>query len=364
MSNAAQSNPGRGVNALFAAACLVVVIAGLKAASSMLLPVLVSLFLAIITLPLVLRLQHWRLPPAAAVPLSVFIVLVVLGVMLVVVSGSATRFIENYNHGDYKEPLNERRHEVLEIIPPTVNKWLIEKDIDLEQFRFSDLGAGFFLQYTTSALSGLTSVLGNSLTVVLIMIFVLFEAAVFPRKLQLALGEEHIDSGRVRGIVQEVQAYFGLKTLTSLATGALVTLWLWLCGVEFPVLWGLAAFILNFVPNIGSFMAAVPAVLMAMLLNGFGNAAMVIAGYVVINVGIGNFVEPRVMGKRLGLSTLVVFLSLIFWGWVWGPIGMLLSVPLTMFVKILLENTPDLRWLAVLLSDDSSVESLPQKTAG
>jgi hypothetical protein len=120
-------------------------------------------------------------------------------------------------------------------------------------------------------------------------------------------------------------------------------------GVDFPFLWGLLAFFLNFVPNIGSVMASLPPILMALIQHGPGRALLVMLGYVVINMVIGNMLEPRLMGRRLGLSTLVVFLSLLFWGWVWGPIGMLLSVPLTVVLKILLEHSEDFRWLAVLL---------------
>ena len=104
------------------------------------------------------------------------------------------------------------------------------------------------------------------------------------------------------------------------------------------MLWGLVAFLLNFVPNIGSIIAAIPAVLLALLINGTTIAILTIAGYVVVNITIGNVVEPRVMGRGLGLRMLVVFISLVFWGWVLGPIGMLLAVPLTMTLKIMLES--------------------------
>ena len=120
-------------------------------------------------------------------------------------------------------------------------------------------------------------------------------------------------------------------------------------GLAFPMVWGLLAFLLNCVPSIGAIIAAIPAVLFALVQHGPGSALVVAIGYIVVNTAIGSLLEPHLIGRTLGLSTLVVFLSLVFWGWVWGPLGMLLSVPLTMIVKIFLENSEDLRWVAVML---------------
>jgi predicted PurR-regulated permease PerM len=141
-----------------------------------------------------------------------------------------------------------------------------------------------------------------------------------------------------------------IKTAVSLLTGISITLWLLFLDVDYPVLWGLLAFMLNYVPNIGSIIASVPAFLLAFIQHGISHALLAILGYVVVNVVVGNIIEPRYMGKQLGLSPLVVLLSLVIWGWVLGPVGMLLSVPLTMIVKIALEATEDLRWVAIMLS--------------
>ncbi len=133
-------------------------------------------------------------------------------------------------------------------------------------------------------------------------------------------------------------------------------------GVDFPLLWGMLAFLLNYIPTFGSILAAIPPVLLAMVQLGPGHAIAALAVFVMLNVLLGNFVEPYFMGRRLGLSTLVVFLSLVFWGWVWGPVGMLLSVPLTMIVKIMLENTEDLSWIAVLLGAGPKHEPAAKST--
>jgi predicted PurR-regulated permease PerM len=186
--------------------------------------------------------------------------------------------------------------------------------------------------------------------VFLIMAFMLSEATVFPDKLHYITGDSSTDEDRMAKVVKEVQTYLGIKTVISLATGLLLGGWSYFMGLDFPVLLGLIAFLLNYVPTVGSIIAALPALLLSIILVGTAaHAILVTLGYVVVNTVFGNILEPNLMGRRLGLSTLVVILSLLFWGWAWGPLGALLSVPLTVIVKIWLENTTDLRWVAVLL---------------
>jgi predicted PurR-regulated permease PerM len=147
-----------------------------------------------------------------------------------------------------------------------------------------------------------------------------------------------------------------IKTVISLATGILITLWLYILDVDYAILWGFVAFLLNYIPNIGSVVAAVPAVILAFIQYGIGNAALVTVGYIVVNFIIGNVIEPRVMGRKLGLSTLVVFLSLIFWGAMLGLVGAILSVPLTMTLKFAFENNESTRWISVLLGSEKFEE--------
>jgi predicted PurR-regulated permease PerM len=151
-------------------------------------------------------------------------------------------------------------------------------------------------------------------------------------------------------IAADERRYMFLKTVMSLLTGALVALWLLLLEVDFPILLGVLAFALNYIPAIGSIVAALPGILLAFIEFGFGTSTLVAAGYVVINVGVSNGIEPRYLGNGLGLSPLVVILSVLLWGWVLGPMGMLLSVPLTMSVKIALASDEGTQWLAILMS--------------
>jgi predicted PurR-regulated permease PerM len=132
----------------------------------------------------------------------------------------------------------------------------------------------------------------------------------------------------------------------------LIGLWLYILGVDFPILWGFVAFLLNFIPNVGQIFAAIPAVLLALLQLGVGPAVLAAAGYLVIGFTLGNAVEPRLMGRKLGLSTLVVFLSLLFWGNLLGPIGVILCIPLTMTLKFAFESDPSTRWIGILLGSE------------
>jgi predicted PurR-regulated permease PerM len=198
-------------------------------------------------------------------------------------------------------------------------------------------------------LTGLSGLLSNILFILLTVIFILLEASGFPQKLRAAVKDPEESLGRLSTFTESVNRYLAIKTLTSLMTGVLIWIWLWILGVNYALLWGLLAFLFNYVPNIGSFIAAIPAILMAFIQLDARAGLLASMGYIAVNVSVGSVIEPRFMGRGLGLSTLVVFLSLVFWGWVLGPVGMVLSVPLTMIVKIALESSEETRWIAVIL---------------
>jgi predicted PurR-regulated permease PerM len=232
--------------------------------------------------------------------------------------------------------------------------------ISTEMLRLEEvLDPGSLMRSFVGGLLSVASFASDSLIVLFTMILMLFEASYFDRKLRAMMKE----GGDTRAFVyhqvaEKVQKYMALKALVSLATGLLVTVLLKVVGVDLAVLWGFVAFLLNFIPNLGSIIAAVPAVLLALIQLGPGAAIVVALGYLAINVLMGSIIELRLMGQTLGLSTLVVFLSLLFWGWLWGTVGALLSIPLTMIVKILLESNPATRRVAIVLSDSASVERM------
>ncbi|MCJ7753440.1 MAG: AI-2E family transporter [Thermoanaerobaculales bacterium] len=341
------SRPRLGARFLMVGAAVVVVLAGLKAAQSLVIPFLLALFLAIICFPAVAWLTARRVPVGLAVIAVVIVLLAAFSGFGAIVGGSVDDFTAFATQ-------NQARFDGL---VKSASTWLEAREIDPESLDLLNmLQPGKLINLLGGVLKNLAAVLSNFFLIMLTMIFMLFEAASIPVKIRAAVGKGQFDIDNIRHAVIQVQHYLGLKTVTSLTTGILVGLWTAILGLDFAVVWGLLAFLLNYIPSIGSIVAAVPAVLLGLVQGGIGYAILVAVGYVVTNIGIGNFVEPWLMGRTLGLSTLVVFLSLVFWGWMWGSVGMLLSVPLTMIIKILLENTDDLQWISVMLDNRRGAE--------
>ena len=328
-------------------AAVVVVLAGLKAAQSLIIPFLLALFLAIICTPAVAWLTRRRIPVGLAVLAVVIVLLAAFSGFGAIVGGSVNEFTAFATQ-------NQARFDGL---VKSASTWFEARDIDPASLDLLNmLQPGKLINLLGGVLKNLAGVLSNFFLIMLTMIFMLFEAASFPVKVQAAVGKGRLDIGNIRHAVIQVQRYLGLKTVTSLTTGLLVGVWTAILGLDFAVVWGLLAFLLNYIPSIGSIVAAIPPVLLGLVQGGLGYAVLIAIGFVVANVGIGNFVEPWLMGRTLGLSTLVVLLSLVFWGWMWGSVGMLLSVPLTMIIKILFENTDDLQWIAVMLDNRRGAE--------
>ena len=347
---------------LLVAACVVVLVAGLRAASSIMIPFLVAIFIAAISLPLLSWLQQ-RLPMIVAVLGTILMDLLVLALVGYLVGSTANQVAGEM--GEIQSTLTEWIEDGggwLEERGVPVASWWAGDD-SLSQALFSRFEPGFLVDFVNRTLRATTAALSSFLVISLIVIFTLFEAATFGPKVRAAFGSDGAEARFARAM-HEIQHYMGIKTVISLATGLLIGIWVGVLGVEFAIFWGLVAFVLNFIPNLGSIIAAVPTTLLAMVQIGVGRALLVALGYLVVNMVIGNFIEPPLLGRRLGLSTLVVVLSLVFWGWVWGPVGMLLSVPLTMVVKILLENTEEFRWVAVLLGDSREAKRLAPVSGG
>lgn len=356
---------GTGLRALLITACAVILIAGLQAAAELVVPVLVALFLSVLFIPLVATLQRKGVPNWASVPVTFLIVLTVFVLLSLVVGRSINQFRGNLP--EYQAGLQDQLREPLAWISAKASALGMDLKPEALREKFDTQRVFGWLGQATGAIADLLS---NTMFVVLTVLFVLAEAAGFPSKLREAFGADGLAFGESAKVVVALREYLRIKTFTSALTGLLAGLLCWIFGIDYPLLWGLAAFALNYVPTIGSMLAALPPVLLAFVQPvDAGSSALtrtlfVGGGYLLINTVIGNYVEPRMMGRKLGLSSLVVFLSLVFWGWVLGPVGMLLSVPLTMVVKILLENSSDLRWAGVLLGPGGEdVSSLAQLDA-
>ena len=331
-----------GARFLLMGASFVIVVAGLRLGASMLLPFAVALFIAVMSMPLMFWLQLRRVPAPLAVCLTMLVIGALLGGIILLGTQSVAEL-------QTQLPGYQDRLRIL--YQSWVDGLSTRFGVPLDQYltlSLIDPGAaiGFFGQ-TAARVVGF---LGNTFVVLLIMAFILAEATVLPFKFRAILGPKAGDGRRMTKVIREVQEYLGIKTAVSLATGLLIGLLAWFLGLDFPVLLGLIGFVMNYIPTVGSILAAVPALVLSLLQFGtLGHFLAVAISYGAVNTVFGNIIEPNLMGRRLGLSTLVVILSLLFWGWLWGPVGALLAVPLTMVVKIMLENTEDLRWMAILL---------------
>lgn len=325
---------------LLGTAGLVVVVAGLRAAAVFFLPLLLSLFLTILALPFFSWLRRHRTPAWLAIALTMLVVVAVLGMVGLVLSLSIedlTKKLPEYE--TQMRSATSRTIDWLERHRVAVPREITTEILDLEAM--ANLVAGAF--------RGVATALSSFLLILLMMVFMLWEAVILPGKLQVAERWGAVDLARWRPIVSRVQRYLILKTLVSLATGVAAALLVWLVGLDFALFWGFLAFALNFIPNIGSFFAALPALALSAVQLGAPRTFVIAAGYLAINMVLGNIVEPTLMGRGLRMSPLAIFLALVFWGWVWGALGMILSVPLTVSIKILCENTEGLRWVAALL---------------
>ena len=327
----------------------VIVLAGMRAASGIIAPFLVAVLIATMAAPLVFWLHRRGVPKV----LSVLIVIGAIVGILSLVGGIALTSLKDFNETlpEYQAQLELRIGDI------TANITALGRRFGIS-FRAADiwnmLNLGSAARMASVAVLEAGNFLTKALLVVFMTLFLLFEGFRLPAKLEQAIGYSEQTWSGFRTYVQSVQKYLVVKTASSLATGIVAGTWLWILGVDHAVFWGVVTFLFNYVPNIGSFAAAVPPMLMAVVQYGLGVCLLVAAGYVVINVVIGGLIEPNFMGSSVGLAPLVVFMSLVFWGWVLGAAGMLLSTPLTISLKIALENFSDTNWIADILGSGKS----------
>jgi AI-2 transport protein TqsA len=343
---------GSALRALVIAASLIVVIAGLEAAADVLLPLLFSSFLAILAAPVVLALRRLRIPGPLAI---LFVVLLVAGALVAftaIVAETVRTFSAELPR--YEAPLQDLVRLALDQL----------RLLGLQAPEIQDLGSylepSSILEVVGQTVNAVVGVVSRLLIVTVTLTFILLEATDVTDKIKVAFGADVAESGMAKVLTDashKVQRYLAIKTIVSLATGLLAWLLVGSIGVDFPLLWALLAFLMNYIPSIGSIVAAIPPVLLAMVQLGPGWAAAVAVGYLVINVTLGNFIEPRLLGRSLGISPLIVILSLLFWGWVWGPVGMLFSVPMTVIAKLVLESYEDTRWMAVMLGNARDLDA-------
>jgi predicted PurR-regulated permease PerM len=328
-------------------AAIVIILAGVKYAENIVSPMLIALFITAISAPAMTWLTQRKVPPGLAVTIIVLNIIIFGFFISSILSSSLQGFSANIP--DYQARLL--------VITDSLSATLINLGIELHLDKLREiLNLGKVMSFVGATFNQLLSALTNIFLILMVVIFLLLELATFRSKLTAISDNPRQTLAHLEQVSGTISRYFKIKTLTSIMTAVPIIIVLSIMDIDFPVLWGMLAFLLNFVPNIGSIIAAVPVVLLALIQFGFVAAGEVILLYLVMNNLIGNFIEPRIMGQSLGLSTLIVFLSLVFWGWLLGPIGMFLSVPLTMTLKIIMDSNENTRWISVILSNESEPE--------
>ena len=324
---------------LVVAAAFVIVVSGLKMAGPLLVPFLLAVFIAMIVSPLLAWLKRYHLPNGVAIFVVIALVFSV-GLILAAVIGSS---VDNFRQDipTYSSKLTA--------MSTSIQQWLSQRGIAIDSEQWSNsFNPGAVMGVVGNTLASFGNVMTNAVMILLTVIFILAENVSFGEKLRSATGSNNSQEW-LRTFSDSVHSYLAIKAAISLLTGLIIFIWLTILGVDYAVLWGLIAFLLNFIPTVGSFIAAVPAVLLALVQLGVFEAGLTLAGFVVVNLIMGNVLEPRWMGRGLNLSPLVVFVSLVLWGWVLGPVGMLLSIPLTIMLKIALESQDETRWIGIML---------------
>jgi predicted PurR-regulated permease PerM len=321
-------------------AAFVIILAGMKQAQSFLTPFLMALFIAIICAQPILWLKKKNVSSGLAVLIVIVGLLAVYTGLNWLVGSSLSLFIRDASK--YSENLKE--------LTESAGGFFSKRGINIAVFG----GAGSMdpakvMEHTRTVVSHIREMVSNEITFLFLTLFLLAEVEAIRLKIRAILKGNDADFEYWRTIGKKIRHYLSIKTMTSLATGLLVGSSLAIIGVDYPVLWGLVAFLLNYIPTIGSIIAAIPGVTFSLLQLGFPATYWTIGIYLFANVVIGSVLEPRIMGKGMGLSTFTVFFGLIFWGFILGPVGMFLSVPFTMSIKFILDYNPKTRWIAVLL---------------
>ncbi|MGC6425441.1 MAG: AI-2E family transporter [Akkermansiaceae bacterium] len=345
---------------ILAAACMVILIAGLKLAQSFFIPILLAAFIATVSFPITNWLRRHRVPRFFAVLITVLVDFAfLLGIVLI--ASSMVGDLETKYAQKYRFIIEDRIKETSETAVAVLERFNVEEaEQKVQEYGTSKLQEQLsdtfsftkVLDLGTDVAWKVFSFMGTTFIVLILTVFMLSEARMFARRMNAILDARGPNLQRIMDASSDVQRYLAIKTVISLVTGLLAGFLCWAAKIDFFLLWGILAFAMNFIPVIGSIIAGIAPLVLAFLVGGPASALVIGIGYVSINIFLGNFLEPMLMGRRFGLSTLVVLISVLFWGYIWGPIGMLLAVPLTMVIKVMLDNSDDLRWLAVAITKE------------
>ena len=338
---------GDGARSLIAVAATFIVLFGLKYTREVTVPIVLAAFLAIVSYPIVgvlrrvLRFPHWL-----AVTCAVVVDMGVLYGLICFVKFLAAD-MKTTLQGDFMPRLESR---VSELLTWADQFFFGEQLRNLFDSPMSLVNSQQIIAFSQSLTGQILSFMSVTALVLILMTFMLGEAPLFRRNLN-NLPNSLQGKLKVLDALRGVQKYLIIKTLASVSTGLLAWVLCHFMGVPLAFMWGFVACALNFIPTIGSIVAAVPPILLALVMQDWGSMLIVAGGYLAFNFAIGDGIEPLFLGKQFGIATSMVLISVIVWGWVWGPIGMLLAVPFTMFLKLAMENSVDLQWVASIIDD-------------
>lgn len=356
-----QEKIGNGGRALLVTAAFFAVAFGLKYTQEVTLPLLMAVFLAIASYPVVSGLRKWlKFPHWLAVTCAVVVDIALIYALVHLMKYMFTEIRDTMPDDIAQRLGSEGQTEALgegTLGSNIVEQFIYSKAPGYVGEEVSRLLVSWVRTFIGEVFALLFNMTGRLLAfmsytalVLILMTFFLGEAPLFRRNLK-NLAKRYPVSEQVLTVLGGVQKYIIIKTLASVCTGLLAWGLCSVMNVPLPFLWGVVACALNFIPTIGSIVAAIPPVALAMATQDWRSGLIVAGGYLAINFAIGNGVEPIFLGKQFGMATSMVLISVLVWGWIWGPAGMLLAIPITLFVKLALKNSTDLRWIAEMIDD-------------
>ena len=329
-------------------AALIIIFAGVIYAKAIIAPILLALFMSIICIQPISWLEKKKIPKWFA------IIIVILGLILIflgfisLIGGTLSFFLSNVS----------KYESTITTISNSIIQFLNDNGLNIPKDQISKLIQPERIQeFTSHAVKGMFSMLGNAFLIFLIILFILMEFGSFFIKAKAITNRSYKSILYFSTILKNIRHFLAIKTLICLAIGILIYISLLIIGVDYPLMWALLAGLMNYIPNIGSIIATIPAFFFALMQLGLGGALWTFASFVVIHNVLGNFIEPKFMGKGLDLSALVVILSLLFWGFILGPVGMFLATPFTLALKIIMEQNEKTRWIAILLGTPAEAKT-------
>lgn len=342
---------GKGLSILLIMSAIVVLAAGLRAVQSIVVPLLAAGFIAMLALPLLVLLQRTlRIPRWLSL-------LLVVGFTIGAVLGLGYLLASPIAQVKDQMPQYQARFEQLMLDAGAALKARgVDVDAEAAIARMHDWK---ITDYATEILSATVTALQNSVLILLVTAFILAEASTLPDKIRVALPRASVTGG-LTSVGDKVRSYLAVVTQLNVLMGFMTYIAAVLLGVPFAPLLAFMVFFLNYIPTLGAIVGGAIPALFALVTVGWVAAIVMGVVQVLLGVVVGSVMQPRMLGSRLGLSPLVVLLSLVVWGYLLGVVGMFFAVPLTIIVKIVLDSTDDLRWLGILLGDG---RNLPQPAA-